>query len=86
MFPVTFAAPGNIPVKLFIKIKKKTVNKNYWRIGRNDCITFPIKCIEVITNIKVFEKRYKYKQTANKYLFFPVLKADKEGFEPSVFL
>ena len=38
---------------------QKTVNKNYWRIGRNDCITFPIKCIEVITNIKVFEKRYK---------------------------
>ena len=28
MFPVTFAEPGNIPVKLFISMKKKTVNKN----------------------------------------------------------
>jgi len=49
-------------------IIQKTVNKNYWRIGRNDCITFPIKCIEVITNIKVFEKRYKSLKDGRKLL------------------
>lgn len=50
------------------KVIQETINKNTWRIGKNDCITFPIKCIEVITNIKVFEKKYKSLKDGKKLL------------------
>ena len=50
------------------KVIQETINKNYWRIGRNDCITFPINCIEAITNIKVFEKKYKSLKDGKKLL------------------
>ena len=50
------------------KVIQETINKNYWRIGKNDCITFPINCIEAITNIKVFEKKYKSLKDGKKLL------------------
>ena len=50
------------------KVIQETINKNYWRIGKNDCITFPVKCIESITNIKVFEKKYKSLKEGKKLL------------------
>ena len=40
-------------------IIEETINKEKWALGKNDCLTFPVKCIEVITGIKVFDNKYK---------------------------
>ena len=50
------------------KVIQETINKNYWRIGKNDCITFPINCIEAITGKKVFDKKYKNIKEAKKII------------------
>ena len=34
-------------------------NKKEFKIGKNDCGTFVIECIETITGKKVFNKKYK---------------------------
>ena len=38
-------------------IIQKTINKDKWVLGKNDCLTFPVQCIEAITNIKVFDTK-----------------------------
>ena len=50
------------------QVIQETINKKTWRIGKNDCITFPVKCIEIITNIKVFERKYKSLKDGKKLL------------------
>ena len=50
------------------EVIKDTINKKKFILGRNDCITFPVKCIETITNIKVFNKKYKSLKEAKKVL------------------
>ena len=40
-------------------IIEETINKKEFKLGVKDCLTFPVKCIETITGIKVFDKKYK---------------------------
>ena len=40
-------------------IIEETINNEKWVLGKNDCLTFPLKCIETITGIKVFDNKYK---------------------------
>jgi len=47
---------------------QKTINKDKWVLGKNDCVTFPVQCIEAITNIKVFNTKYKSLREAKKIL------------------
>ena len=47
---------------------QKTINKDKWVLGKNDCVTFPVQCIETITNIKVFNTKYKSLREAKKIL------------------
>ena len=49
-------------------IIEETINKEKWALGKNDCLTFPIKCIEAITGIKVFDNKYKSLKEAKKIL------------------
>ena len=49
-------------------IIEETINKEKWALGKNDCLTFPIKCIEAITGIKVFDNKYKSLKEAKKLL------------------
>ena len=49
-------------------IIEETINKEKWALGKNDCLTFPVKCIEVITGIKVFDNKYKSLKEAKKLL------------------
>ena len=44
--------------KLSSVIHNTVHNKEKFIRGRNDCGTFVIECIEVITNIKIFNKKY----------------------------
>ena len=50
------------------EIIKETINKKKWVLGKNDCLTFPINCIECITNIKVFNNKYKSLKEAKNIL------------------
>lgn len=47
---------------------KELKNKEKFILGKNDCLTFPIKCIETITGIKVFNNKYKSLNEAKKIL------------------
>jgi len=49
-------------------IIQETINKDKWVLGKNDCLTFPVQCIEAITNIKVFNNKYKSLREAKKIL------------------
>ena len=49
-------------------IIEETINKKEFKLGVNDCLTFPVKCIETITGIKVFNKKYKSLKEAKKLL------------------
>ena len=49
-------------------IIQKTINKDKWDLGKNDSLTFPVQCIEAITNIKVFNNKYKSLREAKKIL------------------
>tara|TARA_R100000988_G_C3939442_1_gene135465 strand:+ start:116 stop:535 length:420 start_codon:yes stop_codon:yes gene_type:complete len=50
------------------KVIQETINSDKWVLGKNDCVTFPTKCIEAITNIKVFDTKYKTFKEAKKIL------------------
>ena len=41
------------------KVILDTIKKEKFNIGKNDCGTFVIQCIETLTDIKVFDKQYK---------------------------
>ena len=47
---------------------KELKNKEKFIFGKNDCLTFPVECIEVITGIKVFNNKYKSLDEAKKIL------------------
>ena len=47
---------------------KELKNKEKFIFGKNDCLTFPVKCIEAITGIKVFNNKYKSIKEAKKIL------------------
>ena len=47
---------------------KELKNKEKFIFGKNDCLTFPVECIEVITGIKVFNNKYKSIKEAKKIL------------------
>jgi hypothetical protein len=47
---------------------KELKNKEKFMLGKNDCLTFPIECIETITGIKVFNNKYKSLNEAKKIL------------------
>jgi hypothetical protein len=47
---------------------KELKNKEKFIYGKNDCLTFPVKCIEAITGIKVFNNKYKSIKEAKKIL------------------
>jgi len=49
-------------------IIEETINKKEFKLGVNDCLTFPIKCIETITGIKVFDEKYKSLKEVKKLL------------------
>ena len=41
------------------KVISDTVNKDKFKYGKNDCITFTLQCIETITGKKVFDFKWK---------------------------
>ena len=41
------------------KVIKETIDKEKFNYGKNDCITFTLKCIETITGKKVFNHKWK---------------------------
>ena len=41
------------------KVISDTVNKEKFEYGKNDCVTFVLKCIETITGKKVFNHKWK---------------------------
>jgi len=47
---------------------KELKNKEKFIFGKNDCLTFPVECIEAITGIKVFNNKYKSIKEAKKIL------------------
>ena len=41
------------------KIITNTINQDHFKYGKNDCITFTLKCIHTITGKKVFDYKWK---------------------------
>jgi hypothetical protein len=41
------------------KVIRETIDKEKFNYGKNDCITFTLKCIETITGKKVFNHKWK---------------------------
>ena len=41
------------------KVIQETINKDKFKYGKNDCITFTQKCVEAITNKKIFKHKWK---------------------------
>ena len=41
------------------KVIRETIDKKEFNYGKNDCITFTLKCIETITGKKVFNHKWK---------------------------
>ena len=41
------------------KVISNTINKDKFKYGKNDCITFTLQCIETITGKKVFDFKWK---------------------------
>jgi len=50
------------------KIIKDTINKKKFVIGKNDCITFPVKCVETILGKKIFKHKWKSLKDAKKLI------------------
>ena len=41
------------------KVNQETINKDKFKYGKNDFITFTQKCVEAITNKKIFKHKWK---------------------------
>ena len=50
------------------EVIKETINKEKFVFGKNDCVTFVTNCVEIITDKKVFNKKYKTLSEGKKIL------------------
>jgi len=50
------------------KVLEDYKQKQVFKHGKNDCVTFTIDCIEAITGKKVFDKKYKNIKEAKKII------------------
>ena len=50
------------------KVLEDYKQKQVFKHGKNDCVTFTIDCIEAITGKKVFDKKYKKIKEAKKII------------------
>ena len=40
-------------------VVQKTINKDKFEYGKNDCVTFPQQCVEAITGKNIFDHKWK---------------------------